>query len=174
MRTINRIYEKLLVVGLIVSASMVAFMAVAVSADVILRNLRWGNLPWVVEVSEYILFVSTFLAAPWVMNREGHTRVDVVIRLLPEKASRVVLAAGDVLVLAVCLFLLFYGIRTDWEAFRLNGTIYKQLVIPEWWLLSVIPVCGFLLTVEFVLRMLRRMGLDPEADAPGGRIQERD
>ena len=161
MRILYGIYEKLLLLSVILAASLVFFMTVTVSADVILRNLNWGNLPWVVEVSEFILFLATFLAAPWVMHLDAHTRVDVAIQLLPPKGRQVVGVAGDVLVLAVCLFLLIYGIRTDWEAFRLHGMIYKQLVVPEWWLLAVIPFSGLLLTVEFILRLLHRMGWDP-------------
>lgn len=161
MRILYGIYEKLLVLSLILAACMVFFMTVTVSADVILRNLNWGNLPWVVEVSEFILFLATFLAAPWVMHQDGHTRVDLVIQLLPSKRRELVRTVGDVLVLGVCIFLLFYGVRTDWEAFRLKGMIYKQLVVPEWWLLAAIPFCGLLLTVEFIFRMLRRMGWDP-------------
>lgn len=165
MRTIYRIYEKLLALSLILAGCMVFFMTVGVSADVILRNLKWGNLPWIVEVSEYILFLATFLAAPWVMHQEGHTRVDVAIQLLPPRARGVVEVAGDALVLAISIFLLLYGMRTDWEAFRLNGMIYKQLVVPEWWLLGVIPFCGLLLTTEFIMRMLRRMGWNAADDA---------
>lgn len=163
MRMLHRIYEKLLVLSLILAALMIAFMAITVSADVILRNLEWGNLPWVVEISEYILFLATFLAAPWVMHQDGHTRVDVVIQLLPRKAAEAVMVAGDILVLAVCIFLLFYGLRTDWEAYRLNGIICKQLSVPEWWLLAAIPFCGLLLTGEFILRLLSRMGWAPDS-----------
>ncbi len=161
MRMLYRIYEKLLVVSAVVAASMVFFMTVTVSADVFLRNLQWGTLPWVVEVSEYILFLATFLAAPWVLHKEGHTRVDVAIQLLPPKVAEPIKLAGDVLVLAVCIFLLYYGARTDWEAFRLNGVIYKQLAVPEWWLLAVIPYCGLLLTGELIFRFLCRVGWDP-------------
>lgn len=163
MKRAYALYEKLLTAGLILSGILIFFMTVTVSADVIFRNLKWTNLPWVVEVSEYILFIATFLAAPWVMHKDGHTRVDLVIRMLPVPAGKVTRTIADCVALAVCLFLLYYGGRTAIEAFLLNTQIFKQLVIPEWWLYSVIPVSGTLLAIEFLIRILGRLGRGPMA-----------
>lgn len=164
MNKIYTVYEKLLTAGLILSALLIFFITVTVSADVILRNLNWANLPWVVEISEYFLFIATFLAAPWVMHKDGHTRVDLVIRMLPLRAGTITRTIADCVACAVCLFLLYYGGRTAIEAFRLNTQIFKQLVVPEWWLYSVIPVTGILLTTEFLMRILGRFGWGPMVD----------
>jgi len=164
MKKIYTLYEGLLTAGLILSGLLIFFMTVTVSADVILRNLKWANLPWVVEISEYILFIATFLAAPWVMHKDGHTRVDLLIRMLPLSAGTITRTIADGVALAVCLFLLYYGARTALEALRLNSQIFKQLVIPEWWLYAIIPVTGTLLTIEFLIRILGRFGQGPMAD----------
>jgi len=166
------LYEKILTAGLILSGLLIFFMTVTVSADVILRNLNWTNLPWVVEVSEYILFIATFLAAPWVMHKDGHTRVDLVIRMLPLRAGTITRTIADCVALAVCLFLLYYGARTAIEALRLNTQIFKQLVVPEWWLYSVIPVTGLLLATEFLIRILGRFGRGPMVDAADNQAGE--
>ena len=164
MNKIYTVYERLLTAGLILSGLLIFFMTMTVSADVILRNLKWANLPWVVEISEYIIFIATFLAAPWVMHKDGHIRVDLVIRMLPSRAGIVTRTIADGVAFAVCMFLLYYGARTALEAFRLNTQIFKQLVIPEWFLYSVIPVTGILLTTEFLIRILGRFGWGPLAD----------
>ena len=116
------------------------------------------GLPWVVEVSEYILFLSTFLAAPWVMHKEGHTRMDALIKLFPKKIGEIFRDVGNLFVMLVCLFMLVYGAQAAWEAFSLNAIIYKQLEIPEWWLLSIVPFCGFLLVSEFIFRVMHKLG----------------
>ena len=48
-----------------VAAVLLGLMALAVTFDVLARNLGWGNTGWVVEVSEYSLPVATLLVAPW-------------------------------------------------------------------------------------------------------------
>ena len=158
-------YEKVLTVGLIIGCLAIFLMAVAVSSDVILRNLKLANLPWVVEISEYFLYLATFLAAPWVMHQDGHTRVDLGVRLLPSMAGRATTAIADFIALLICLFLLYYGARTAIEAIRLNSLIIKQLIVPEWWLFAVIPVTGLLLTIEFLCRILSRFGWEPATDS---------
>lgn len=180
LRWLNRFYEGALVVLLAASAGLIAFMALSVSLDVAIRNfsqtsfqllgfsvswnLGWKNLPWVLEVSEYILFGATFLAAPWVLRHGGHVRVDVVERALGPRARRAMRFLAHGAGLAVCLFLVIYGARTALEAYRLNTLIFKHFVVSEWWLLPLIPIPSLLLTTEFILRLF---GLRDEASPDG-------
>ena len=164
MKKIYAWYEKALTAGLIISCLAIFLMAVGVSSDVILRNLKLANLPWVVEISEYVLYLATFLAAPWVMHKGGHTRVDLVIRLLPSRAGKLTQAIADGIALLICLFLLYYGARTALEALRLKSLIIKQLIVPEWWLFAIIPISGLLLTMEFIYRIFYRFGWNPTGD----------
>ncbi|MGI9464428.1 MAG: TRAP transporter small permease subunit, partial [Aestuariivirgaceae bacterium] len=53
-----------------------AALALLITTDVVIRNLGIGNFPWLLEVSEYVLFISTFLAAPWVLRENAHVSVD--------------------------------------------------------------------------------------------------
>jgi TRAP-type C4-dicarboxylate transport system permease small subunit len=152
MKKFVSLYEKALYLGMVLAGFTISFMAITISADVLLRNLTLLSLPWVVEVSEYILFIATFLAAPWVLHLEGHVRVDLVVRCLQPKPKMIVQAIADFISLTVCLFLLYYGAKSAWEAWVLKTIIFKQLVIPEWWLLSFIPVTGLFLTAELLCR----------------------
>ena len=40
----------------------IAGLALAITADVVLRNLGITNFPWLLEVSEYVIFIATFMA----------------------------------------------------------------------------------------------------------------
>lgn len=160
MTSLNRVYEALLYAGLLIAAVLIAAMAVLVSLDVGLRNVGWGSLAWVLEVSEYILFGSTFLAAPWVLRHGGHVRVDVVVRALGPRAAWAINTLANAVGLGVCLFLVIYGIRAALEAFLLYTQIFKHLVVPEWWLLIWIPLPSLLMTIEFSLRLAGLRGPD--------------
>ena len=153
MLMISRIFRRLLFAGMAIAGALIVAMMVIVSADVLLRNFGWGNLPWAMEVAEYILFIATFLAAPWAMHRGLHVQVDVVTRLLPRRAAAVSEALAGLIGLVVSLFLLYYGIRAAWDSYSHDSLIFKQLVIPEWWLLAFIPFTGLLLSVESVLQL---------------------
>ena len=148
--------------GLLVGAA-IALLAVLVSVEVALRASGLGNLPWLVEVAEYGLFLGTFLAAPWVLRLGAHVRVDVALEVLPRGLARLVEFAADAIGLVSCAVLGWYGARACIDAYRQDLLIFKDLIVAEWWLLWMVPFSCLLLAVEF-LRRLRRALRDGGAD----------
>ena len=127
------------------AALTIGVMALLVTFDVIARNTGLGSFPWVVEVSEYSLPLATFLAAPWLLYRNEHVRLDMLLTVWPRLAH-----VTNVLGFAVCVLLVIYGVRTILNS---NGMVLKSVVFPEWWLYVPVPLCFGLLAIEFVRRM---------------------
>ena len=141
----------------LLAGAIIALIAVMVSLDVVLRNLAIGNFPWLIEVTEYALFGITFLAAPWVLHLGAHVRVDILIEALPRKANIVLECLMDIFGFLLSLVLIYYGIVATLDAWSLGSLIFKELIVPEWQLLWVIPFSGLLLALEFMLRILRTL-----------------
>ena len=80
---LDALWERLLSVLALLACALVALMVVVICADVLVRNLRLGNMAWANEVAEYTLYLSTFLAAPWLLRQGAHVRMDVVLKMLP-------------------------------------------------------------------------------------------
>jgi len=100
-----RAYRGLLHAGAVAAALLLGGLAVLVTVDVVARNLGWGTLPWILEVSEYCLPLATFLVAPWLLSRSEHVRVDVLLTLLPRRAARGLELAADAAGFAAASFL---------------------------------------------------------------------
>jgi TRAP-type C4-dicarboxylate transport system permease small subunit len=154
LAAIRRGYDRVLLAGLVIAGLMLVAMAAMVTADVVLRALGWTSLAWGVEVSEYLLYLGTFLGAPWVLQQGAHVRVDVLLRGLPPRVAAALDRLAILTGLIVCLVLTYYGARAAWEAYVLGAMIMNQLVVAEWWLLACIPLTALLLAVEFSLRLL--------------------
>lgn len=150
------------VLGTLVGISIGIF-PVAISLDLLLRRLGWGNLPGVQEIIEYALFAGVFLAAPWVLRLGAHVRVDVLISALPPPAARLLDKLLDLSGLIICLVLVRYGLANLSQAYGFNSLQMKYFNVPEWWLLTVFVACFVLLSVEFLARLVRG-GNPPEAD----------
>ena len=60
--------------------SLLLVMVVLVTADILLRNITRTGFPWANEVSEYALYAMTLLAAPWLLRRGQHVRIDSCCR----------------------------------------------------------------------------------------------
>lgn len=134
---------------------IIGLLAVLMTIDVAMRNLGFRNLAWVVEVSEYALYLTAFLGAPWALRQGAHIRMDILILALPQRQRTVVEIVCDLLGLGVCLVLLVYGVAAARDAYVTGTVIIKFLVVKEWWSLSVMPVAASLLCVEFALRLAR-------------------
>ena len=58
-----------------------------------------------------MLYLLTMLAAPWLLREGRHIRVDIVLRVLPPRAAYACEWIADVLGLACCCWMVWYGAR---------------------------------------------------------------
>lgn len=161
----RKAYDRLIDGTGLVAGVCVAAMAVAITVDIVLRYFDWGTIRWVVEVSEYDLFVITFLGAPWVLREGGHVRVDLVASALPLSLRRIMELAAELIGLVVAAALGVFGLLACIDAYVTDTRIYKTLTFHEWWLLALLPLSGALLSIEFVRRIRRILVgayLDPD------------
>jgi TRAP-type C4-dicarboxylate transport system permease small subunit len=155
MLALSRWYEHLLDGMMALAGILLLFMTVMIGADVLLRNIGAGGIPPSNELSEDILYLVTLLAAPGLLRRGQHIRIDIVLHALPQRIGWLLEWVGDVIGLVCCLIFVWYGAGVA-AASSFDGSIsIKTLVLPEWWLLAPMPVAFALLAIEFVFRMQR-------------------
>jgi TRAP-type C4-dicarboxylate transport system permease small subunit len=135
------------------AAVLLGAIAALVTLDVVMRNVGLGTLAWVNEVSEYSLPVATLLIAPWLLHRNEHVRLDVLLVSLPRAASRLLEKTCDVLGIAICAVFVWYSIRLIFDSSRIGSMVVKTLAIPEWWQYALVPLSFSLLAVEFARRL---------------------
>ncbi len=129
-------------------------LAVLITVDVVIRNAGIGNFPWLLEVSEYVLFAATFLAAPWVLRESAHVSVDVLLTGLPPGARRAFGLLANALGIGISGIVTWYALRVTSDAYERGDLIFKELVVPEWPFLAVVAVSGGLLVAEFALKLV--------------------
>jgi TRAP-type C4-dicarboxylate transport system permease small subunit len=155
MLTLSRWYGRLLDGMMTVAGILLLLMTVMIGADVLLRNVGAGGIPPSNELSEDILYLVTLLAAPGLLRRGQHIRIDIVLQALPQRVGWLLEWVGDVIGLLCCLIFVWYGAGVAAASFFDGSVSIKTLVLPEWWLLAPMPVAFALLAVEFVFRMHR-------------------
>jgi TRAP-type C4-dicarboxylate transport system permease small subunit len=149
----RRAYRGLLDACAVLAAVLLGLTALAVTGDVLARNVGLGTLPWILEVSEYVLPLATFLVAPWLLARNEHVKLDVLLTSLPPWLARALGRVADLLGLAVCAVFVVYGARAIASSAQQGSLVIKSVVFPEWWLYAPVPACFALLAVEFVRRL---------------------
>jgi TRAP-type C4-dicarboxylate transport system permease small subunit len=155
MRRASAIFGRLLDGMMLVACLLLLFMTLLIGADVALRNMKLGGVSWSNEVSEYILYLITLLAAPWLLRAGQHIRVDILLRAIPPRAGWALEWLGDVLGLVCSLYFVWYGWQVLAASYSSGALSIKTLVMPEWWLLVPMPLSFVAVSIEFVFRMWR-------------------
>jgi len=171
---VNRISEQYgrFLAGLALTGCAVLLLTMLViCADVLLRNVRILpgvlGVPWANEVTEYALYFITVLTAPWLLRQGQHIRIDVLLRIIPRRLAWYCEWVVDLIALACCLTIAYYGVKAVLSSHAIGGTIVKVLSVPEWWLLAPLPAAFVLLAIEVLFRMQRLYAAErgPRTDA---------
>ena len=165
---IGSAYERVLTsCGFIVGLTIVV-IAVLISLDVLLRNLGLYSSGALLELTEYALFVTTFIGAPWVLWLGSHVRVDLVLTVIPAPVARMMEIIADGAGLFFSVVMGWHGFSVALVSFERGDLIVKQLVVPEWTLMAFIPASCVLLSIEFLRRIVAawRAPLRALADGP--------
>jgi len=148
-------------------AASIGLFAITIPVDLLIRSVGWGNMWWLYEGIEYILYAGIFLGAPWVLKQGAHIRVDVLVATLPKSVSARLEQALDLVGAGICGTLGYYGVRSMISDYLENSLPDKMLIVPNWLLMLVFSVAFLMLAIEFLLRLRRvHAGLAVETSAP--------
>ena len=148
-----KLYRLVIQIAAWAAALLLGAMALLVTLDVVARNVGLGTIAWVNEVSEYSLPVATLLIAPWLLHRNEHVRLDIVLHLLPKGLARWLERGVDLVGIAICAVFIWYGVKLILDSAHIGSMVVKTLAIPEWWQYALVPVSFSLLAIEFARRL---------------------
>jgi TRAP-type transport system small permease protein len=160
-------YGRLLEWMVLTACVLLLGITLLIGFDVLLRNLGLGGIPPSNELSEDALYLITILAAPGLLRRGQHIRIDILLRMIPPKLAWLLEWDGDVVGIVCCAFFVWYGVRVTLASYVSGSISIKTLIMPEWWIFAPMPACFLMVAIEFIFRM-RLLALsprEPRADA---------
>lgn len=146
------IFDRTIELFAVMGAVAIALIVIGICGEVGIRSI-WGQSHIeVVEVSTYLLFFLTFVAAAWVQRREGHVKMDLVLRLLKPRAQGMVNVIISILCAMVFLVITWVGAMVTQESFITQYRLATSVRPLEWPVFIVVPIGSFLLFVQFLRR----------------------
>jgi TRAP-type C4-dicarboxylate transport system permease small subunit len=136
------------------------FITFAITYDVIVRYVFNDTLMWLNDVTGYLLAALTFLGGAYVMSRDGHTRVDILVTHAPLSIRRPLTVMDAFLVLAVCLVIAMASGYTVWDSYQRSVSVVGIVQVPRSLVLAPILIGSILLCIERV-HYIRRLLRDP-------------
>ena len=138
-----------------VSGTLLGCLTLLICLDVAGRHFGWFAMPWSLDVAEYLLYLITFLAAPWVLATGGHVTVDLVTARLAPAARRRADRSANAIGAGASLMLFWFACRVWLRSFQEGTLVYETFIFSEWWLLAAAPPVFLLLAAVFVIRTVR-------------------
>lgn len=143
----------------ILGVVLIIFMIFGVSTDVVLRYFFARPIHWMLEVTAYSLLWMTFLGTAWVLKKEGHVKVDLVLNRLEPKAQALVTIITSFMGAIISLVITWYGATVTWEHLQTGYFLSTLLRPPKWTILAIIPIGSFFLFVQFLRRAYAQLGI---------------
>lgn len=153
MQRLADLYGRLLDAMLGVTCALLLAMTFLIGLDVFLRNAGLGGIPPSNELSEYALYLMTILAAPALLRRGQHIRIDILLRMLPLRIGWYLEWVGDVVGFVCSLLFVAFAMKVTVASYAAGSVSIKTIVMPEWWIFVPMPFCFLMLAAEFVFRM---------------------
>ena len=139
-----------------VAAGILAFLMLSVAYSVVLRYAFDSSVTGLFEVWEYAILYLPFLGGAWLLRKEGHVVMDVLISRMKPKGQATLIIITSVVGSLTCLALAWYGTRLTWASFHAGYVITEgEIYPPEYLVLMVIPLGFWLLFIEFLRRTHR-------------------
>jgi TRAP-type C4-dicarboxylate transport system permease small subunit len=134
------------------AAAAIVFMMFAISYAVMMRYAWNKPVPWIVEISSYLMLFITFLGTAWLQRKGGHVEVDLFTGRLKPRARALFKTVTSLGGAVVGFVLAWKGSLVTVDYFQRDVTAIGILNTPQFLLIGIIPIGGFLLLVGFLLQ----------------------
>ena len=138
-------------VGLLGACALIVGMV-----QVIGRYIDPANaISWAEEVIVYLMIWAVMIASSQLVRNDGQVRPDLVLRLLPPQAQRVLECFNCVVAIAFCVGMVWYGWQIVETGRLLDERSSTGLEFPMWIYYAALPAGGALMAVRYAIRLAR-------------------
>lgn len=144
-------------VSVLAVAGCLCIFAIAglIIADVVGRGQNLFSIPWKIDVTQYLLYLATFLAAPWALKEGSHVSVDLIVASMRPRFADMVSRLSSCLGSVICLGLVYFGYVAMDQSRNAGTLIFKSIIFPEWYTMIPVPVIFSLMALIFAEAAIR-------------------
>jgi TRAP-type C4-dicarboxylate transport system permease small subunit len=149
---LDRLLDRLVVSLAWVAGGFVIFMWISINFEVVMRYFLLSPTSWVTDFSLYFILYITFLGTAWVLKKDGHVKIELLLNALPPGVRRPINTITSILGALVCAVLFWYSLTLTVNAFQTQALFVKSVIVPRWPVYVVMPLGFILLVFQFLRR----------------------
>jgi TRAP-type C4-dicarboxylate transport system permease small subunit len=134
----------------VIAGILLLVMTLIINYNVFMRYFIGKPPVWAIEITEWILLYSAFLAAAWVLKEEGHVVIDILVVRLSRKNQHILKVLVCFLGILTCGFLAYHGFRAAYSLYNRDVIMMGMILMPKYILVVIIPVGISLTLIQFI------------------------
>ncbi len=135
----------------LISGIILGLVTVLVCVDIVMRYFFNKPIQGALESSEYGLLFLTLLAAAWLVRKEKHVRMELLVHRLKPVTQAYINGITSIVCVLICAVVTYYGILVVIDRYQTSHRLTTTLEPLSYPLMSIIPLCFFLLIIQFFL-----------------------
>lgn len=125
-----------------------------ITYEVLMRFIFKSPSIWVIEISTYLVMISTLFCIAYALKLDYHIRVDFFTNMIPKRSKLILDIVTGLICLVFCFYLVREGSKLVIDAFNLKESTATILRLPRFILLGFIPFGGLLFGLQYVHNIL--------------------
>lgn len=155
MRALGRIFDVILNTLAVIAGIILVSMMLLTVTKVGMRVLMNHGILGIDQISGIMMVYMTFLGAAWVLRKDGHVTVDLIVSIVPPRVRKVMNVTASLIGAVTCFAVTWFGTNAVMLSLSRRVLVAAELEIPRAVNLVVIPLGCFLLGIEFLRRAVR-------------------
>lgn len=151
-KKVTAIFDSTLNILFLLSTLIFILISLTILTEVVLRTFFARPIIGTVEVTGYCLVYVTFLGSAWLLRKEGHVKMELVLSRLKPETQTLLNIITSILGAIICLVVTWYGTKVTWYSYQTNYLNISELEVPIFPIVLVVPVASFLLFIQFLRR----------------------
>ena len=138
-KTFTLLGKAVLNLDAIITCLTLSACTILVNANIFTRYLFSTPIYWAEEVATSLFIWTVFIGSAYAYRTKAHLGVDILVKLLPEKAKKAVVLIIHVIEIAVLLMLTYVAsqyVMNSWHR------VTDVLMMPRWYFSIAVPI-GF-------------------------------
>src|SRR5690625_4270849 len=153
----NHLIDLIIDIMAVIGRLLLVAITILVFVDIITLKLFDYSLSWIFEVNEYSLLFITFLGAAFVLRRDEHIKLDLVLNLLSNKQRRIVEIVNSFIGMIISLIVTVAGFIATMSLYERNIISEGVISIPRYLIVIIIPIGLLFITIQFFRIMMQRL-----------------
>ena len=151
-KKIVNIFDRTLDLMGVAAVILLVFTMLSIVYQIVTRFFFGRGAVEVLEFTEYSLLFITFLTAAWLLRKEQHVTMDLVINWLQPKNRAIINVITSILSGILFFLIAWFGMLVTLARYETSAVMPTLLRPPVWPIMLIIPLGSFLFSIQFFRR----------------------